>query len=226
MTVRRMGITYNGKDVQAVVFDLDGTFYKIGLFTKIAFLFHNIRHISLFSAHRKVMKELRKIDMGSGEKYFETLFCRISGLTGTERMFVKKWYTSDFRKDFIKALSKNCIKNRTIERVASMLKELNFKTAILSDFGFIEERLDALNIDRTLFNILVSGEEEGALKPQTRPLMKISKVLGVLPENTVLIGDRADTDGAVAENAGMIFIDVKDIGFFEKNLKINISGVN
>jgi FMN phosphatase YigB (HAD superfamily) len=225
MTVKEMAIEFNGKTIKAVIFDLDGTFYRIGFFTKMAFLFHNIRHLTLFSAHRKVMKELRKEDHGSGEKYFDTLFGRISGLTGTEKTNVKKWYLTDFRKDFISALAKNCIKNKSIERVACTLRNLNFKTAVLSDFGFIEERLDALNIDRKLFNVLVSGEEEGALKPQTRPLMKIFGELGVLPENAILIGDRNDTDGAVAENAGMIFINVRNIGAFEKNLKINISGV-
>jgi len=221
-----MGIEYNGKNIQAVVFDLDGTLYRISFLTKMFFVLNNIRHLSLFSAHRKAMKDLRKEDYGSGEKYFDRLFSRISWLTGHEKSIVKKWYLTDFRKDFIGTLAKSCRKNSGVERVAGILKKINFKTAILSDFGFIEERLDALNIDRSLFDVLVSGEEEGALKPQMRPLMKISDRLGVLPENTVMIGDRLDTDKAVAVNAGMTFVDVRKIGLFEKSLKITISGVN
>ncbi|HOB72181.1 MAG TPA: HAD hydrolase-like protein, partial [bacterium] len=125
----------------------------------------------------------------------------------------------------ILTLAKSCKKNKDLERVAGILKKINLKTAILSDFGFIEERLEALNIDRSLFDILVSGEEEGALKPQTRPLIKISEHLAVNTENSVLIGDRDDTDKAVAENTGMVFIDVKNISNLENILKVHISGV-
>ncbi|HOG42490.1 MAG TPA: HAD family hydrolase [bacterium] len=225
MTVKEMGIDLNGKNIEAVVFDLDGTFYNIGFFTKLMFLLHNIRNLSLFSAHRKIMKTLRNEDFGSGEKYFDTLFGRISELTGKNKKNIKGWYLTDFRKDFILTLAKSCKKNKDLERVAGILKKINLKTAILSDFGFIEERLEALNIDRSLFDILVSGEEEGALKPQTRPLIKISEHLAVNTENSVLIGDRDDTDKAVAENTGMVFIDVKNISNLENILKVHISGV-
>ena len=44
MTVRKMGIEYNGKDIQAVVFDLDGTLYRISFLTKMFFVLNNIRH--------------------------------------------------------------------------------------------------------------------------------------------------------------------------------------
>ncbi|HNW15863.1 MAG TPA: hypothetical protein PKM15_04095 [bacterium] len=91
MTVKEMGIDLNGKNIEAVVFDLDGTFYNIGFFTKLMFLLHNIRNLSLFSAHRKIMKTLRNEDFGSGEKYFDTLFGRISELTGKNKKNIKGW---------------------------------------------------------------------------------------------------------------------------------------
>lgn len=216
---RWMEIKYKGKDIKAFVFDLDGTLYKIGFFTKISYVMNNIKHLSFFVAHRKAMKDLRKEDHGSKQVYFEKLFGKMAELTGSGKETIEQWYLNDFRKDFINTLANNFRKNKALESVVGILKGMGFKTAVLSDFGFIEERLEALNIDKHLFNVLVSGEEEGALKPQIRPLMKIADEFGVQPENTVLIGDREDTDGAVAEKAGMEFINVKNIIDLENILK-------
>jgi len=220
-----MGIDFNGKNIEAVVFDLDGTFYEIGSFTKFMFFLCNISNFSLFSAHRSSMSELRKEDFGSGEQYFDTLFDLISKKSGVEKNKVKKWYLNDFRKDFIRTLRKFCRKNKALEKITEVLRSLNVRTAVLSDFGFIEERLDALHIDKELFDVLVSGEEEGALKPQTRPLKKISVFFSVDASNTALIGDRTDTDKMVADRAGMMFIDVRNTGELE-NILNNITGVS
>ena len=48
-----------------------------------------------------------------------------------------------------------------------------------------------------------SAEEMGALKPSARPFIEVARAMGVEPAETLVIGDRADTDGAGAKAAGM-----------------------
>lgn len=217
-----MGIEYSGKQIEAVVFDFDGTLYKISFWTKLLFLLHNLNNISLFFAHRKVMKKLRETDFGSSGKYFSRFFNDISALTGKTTGDIKFWYENCFQRSFVYILEKHCKPSKETVAFLGFLKENNIKTAIFSDYGFISERLRALNLDKNNFDILVSGEEEGVLKPGTRPLKKIAEIFNLMPENIILVGDRPDTDGFVAKNAQMHFIQINELHNFTSKFSNNI----
>jgi FMN phosphatase YigB (HAD superfamily) len=82
--------------------------------------------------------------------------------------------------------------------------------AIYSDYPALKERLEALGLSCGPQVRLYGPENFGAQKPAPRPFKCIARDLGVLPEDTLVIGDRVDTDGFGAIQAGMRFFLLDD----------------
>ena len=71
----------------------------------------------------------------------------------------------------------------------------------------------AVGMDQELvsfFSRIYSTQEFGCLKPAKRAFDEIAKAMAVPPENCLVVGDRADTDGEGARNSGMQFIQISD----------------
>jgi len=80
------------------------------------------------------------------------------------------------------------------------------RTALVSDYP-ARRKLEALGAAQ-LFDVVVAPGELGApvrLKPHPGGALRAAAALGVDPSRCLMIGDRLDTDGKVAENAGMAF---------------------
>jgi len=80
------------------------------------------------------------------------------------------------------------------------------RTALVSDYP-ARRKLEALGAD-TLFDVVVaSGEPDGPqrLKPHPSGVLRAAGSLGIDPSRCLVIGDRADADGAAARSAGMAF---------------------
>ena len=105
-------------------------------------------------------------------------------------------------------LSEKFKARKNINKFLNELKNNNVKLAILSDYGHVEERLDALKINKSLFDIIASNEEYGVLKPSKRPLLDIAEKLKVGCDKVLVVGDRDDTDGEGARLARMHYIKI------------------
>ncbi len=100
----------------------------------------------------------------------------------------------------------------TMFRRRSLLKEIydfratGGRTALVSDYP-ARRKLEALGASK-LFDIVVApGEPDGPLrlKPHPAGVLRAAAALGVDPGRCHMLGDRLDTDGAVAPNAGLAF---------------------
>jgi HAD superfamily hydrolase (TIGR01549 family) len=80
------------------------------------------------------------------------------------------------------------------------------RTALVSDYP-ARKKLAALGAAPLFEVIVASGEPEGPqrLKPHPNGVLRAAKALGVDPARCLVIGDRADADGAAAQTAGMAF---------------------
>ena len=80
------------------------------------------------------------------------------------------------------------------------------RTALVSDYP-ARKKLAALGAAPLFEVIVASGEPEGPqrLKPHPSGVLRAAKALGVDPARCLVIGDRADADGAAAQTAGMAF---------------------
>jgi HAD superfamily hydrolase (TIGR01549 family) len=92
----------------------------------------------------------------------------------------------------------------------SRLRTRGINVGVLSDYARVEERLARLAIDPALFDSLASAESAGALKPAPRPFLEMCSAWGIDPGETLVVGDRFDTDGAAAKSAGMQFLKIGD----------------
>ncbi len=80
------------------------------------------------------------------------------------------------------------------------------RTALVSDYP-AERKVDALGA-RDLFDVIVAnGENHGPrrLKPDPEGYLNAAKLLGISPEQCLVVGDRDDADGEAARAGGMGF---------------------
>ena len=78
--------------------------------------------------------------------------------------------------------------------------------AIYSDYGAVIEKLEALGIDPSLFELKISAPELGALKPSEPCARRVMEMLQADPKTTLFVGDRDEKDGASARSVGARFL--------------------
>jgi phosphoglycolate phosphatase-like HAD superfamily hydrolase len=81
----------------------------------------------------------------------------------------------------------------------------SLRAAVYSDYQFLKERLESLGQYSSPRIPLYGPESFGAQKPAPEPYIRIAADLGIAPEETLVVGDREDTDGLGAFRAGMRF---------------------
>ncbi len=70
------------------------------------------------------------------------------------------------------------------------------------------DKLEALGIDPSPFDLLISAPELGALKPSEPCVRCVMEMLGAKPETTLFVGDRDEKDGASARAVGAKFLKI------------------
>lgn len=187
----------------ALIFDLDGTLYNK---KNIAFYTMAIqwKNLHILNNANKIRKGLKGIDFENAESYYEKFYSSIAKETSRSVDFIEKWYQHSFYPGFVSILKK---KYRAQKNLIEILKAMKGKLplAVLSDYAFVGERLEALGISPDFFDITASSEDFGALKPSARSLEHIASEFGIPCGNVLVVGDRTDTDGKAAEMAGMMF---------------------
>ncbi|MEM0143438.1 MAG: HAD family hydrolase [Candidatus Parvarchaeum sp.] len=100
------------------------------------------------------------------------------------------------------------------ESVLQTLKKRGKKLGLLTDTdvkpGLKKQRLDRLSFTKLFDAILIAGETIPQRKNSPIPFLELSRMLGVKPVDTIVIGDRMDADIDNAKEAGMkaILIDM------------------
>lgn len=201
------------QSIRAVVFDLDGTLYPKSAVKKqmIFRLFFSIRKLKKYNDCRKrfsgrdfgdheSMKQAMLADLSRGHR-----FCSRDRV----RRSWSRWLTKQYYPTLLAAVAKADARPGVVE-LLDHLKGNGLRLAVVSDYGFVRERLESLGFDSGKFDYLLGTEEIGAMKPAPRISRLIAERLSVAPEKTLVIGDRADTDQALASGSGMLFLGVTD----------------
>ena len=77
--------------------------------------------------------------------------------------------------------------------------------AVYSDYGCVREKLEALHIDASQFEVLVDAPSLGLLKPSAKAAQRVLEMLNAKPETTLFVGDRDEKDGESARAVGAKF---------------------
>lgn len=200
--------------IKAVAFDVDGTLYpRMGMVLSVIPIFLRFPVFTInFNSVRKAIRKIRPI------KNFRELQARLLAkkLKKPEekiRILIDEIIYDRWENSFEKIKPYPGIKDLVIQ-----LKNKNIKLAILSDFP-VKRKIKFLNILKK-WDVAFCSEETDYLKPNPEPFKKLSKALGILPENILYVGDdyQYDIEGAARVGMKTAYLSRKKI----KNSKADI----
>ncbi|NLM00717.1 MAG: HAD family hydrolase [Treponema sp.] len=192
-------------EIKGIIFDFDGTLYDFSNLPQnlIKSRFSDIFRIK---ADRDVRRELKGHDFGSPEAYFKSYYAGISKKTKNDERFIRRWHKKIYTTLLRRVLRKFYKPYECVEEIFKLLESKEIKTAIYSDYFDVEGRMRALGLSKHICKNIYSAEMFGALKPSIRPFLHIANDLKLNPNEILVIGDRDDTDGKGAFDAGMKFL--------------------
>ena len=203
---------------EVVFFDLDGTLYEnrelkwrmpLSAFGGPGAL----RNLRLMAAERGCRRTIARGPQGLAG--YDTLFSLMSSKTGVPAEQVREWFNGWYMPLMVRQIARHCKPREGVVARIETLRREGVRVAILSDYGFIREKLDALGIDPGLFEVLLDAPSLGGFKPFADVFRAACQRLGCAPQNAIMVGDRPDTDGG-SEAVGVRFRNIKDIMSKEK----------
>jgi putative hydrolase of the HAD superfamily len=183
--------------VKAVGFDVDGTLYPSYqmVFSAITSFLNAPRLMFKFA---EVRREIREITYDGDLRDMQAnLMARKLGVDQEtakrriERELYRRWERS-FR--FIRPFS-------GVRETLLSLRRSGYLLAALSDFP-VEDKLRYLGVE-DIFDLAMSSEETGYLKPHEVPFLHLARRLGVAPEEVLYVGNSAEYDVQGAGSVGM-----------------------
>jgi len=194
------------RNIKGIIFDFDGTLYDN---VNFAFYLISANPFDVFRIHRErlVRSRFAGRDFLSQENYNRAFFWEMGKRSIKSPEKLKVWYFNKYMPRMIRVI-KNHYKPRP--GIPELLKQMESSTcsvkgAVYSDYPVLEERMKALGLSISQKVPLYGPESFGAQKPAVRPFLQIAKNMGLKPEEVLVIGDREETDGLGAFNAGMHF---------------------
>ena len=195
---------------EVVFFDLDGTLYEnrelkwrmpLSAFGGPGAL----RNLRLMAAERGCRRTIARGPQGLAG--YDTLFSLMSAKTGVPAEQVREWFSGWYMPLMVRQIARHCKpREGVVERIETLRRE-GVRVAILSDYGFIREKLDALGIDPGLFEALLDAPSLGGFKPSPDVFRAACQCLYCAPQDAIMVGDRPDTDGG-SEAVGVRFINI------------------
>lgn len=192
-------------ETKVVVFDLDGTLYnKKGLVKHM--MFSALFEWRMMLKERKTRKRLRGIWTGNKESFYRLYFQTMATRCLFSIDYAQWWYNTRYMPLMVKVLKKYYCPAEWVIPFVSQCKLLGIRLVVLSDYGHTKEKLQALGMECSLFDWVISAPELGGLKPASQLMACVAAKMGVQPYQCLVIGDRDDTDGELARSVNAPFV--------------------
>ena len=196
------------KTYKLVIFDLDGTLYdKRGL--SLRMVLHAPFDIRKMQAERKTRANMKGVWLGDDSSFYYVYFQRIAERLHGSAEQVKHWYENRYMPLMVRMIGQHQPLGRWVIPFIEECQQKGIKMVVLSDYGFAKEKLQALGLTPSLFDWVVSAPELGGLKPAVELMKRVAEQMGMAVEDCLVIGDRDDTDGEMAQRSGAQFRKVK-----------------
>ena len=190
--------------IRLVVFDLDGTMYdKKGLACRM--FFAAFRDWRLMLAERRTRKLLRGQWFENEDRFYDAYFKTMTTICNLSTDKLQTWYFDRYMPLMVELIRKKHRPSEWLANFINICKENSVQLVVLSDYGHVAEKLDALGVDKKHFDWLISAPELGGLKPAPQILLQILEREKIAPEQCLVVGDREDTDGQLAQSVGAFF---------------------
>ena len=190
--------------VDLVVLDLDGTLYN-KRHLSLRMVMHALCDIRKMQAERHTRANMKGTYLGNKESFYATYFLRLSQMLNTSADSIQYWYEKRYMPQMVRLIGKHHHAGDWVMPFIQQCRSQGIKLVVLSDYGHAEDKLQALGLSPTLFDWVVSAPDLGGLKPAPQLLHQVAQQMGVTVEKCLIIGDREDTDGAMARATGAQF---------------------
>jgi FMN phosphatase YigB (HAD superfamily) len=193
--------------IKGVVFDLDGTLYTakfLGL-TIATGLLGELALLRKLFVVRNCERHKTYPNLSAFKAGFAETFSKIAKIPPDRAL---DWYESRFMSRFTFAIAKRGKRRSGVVALLEHLKTNGIRLAVVSDFGAVPARLEAIGISPKLFDIALGAEAFGVMKPSGKPFLSIAESWQIPIENILLIGDREDHDQKSATLAGAKFVGI------------------
>lgn len=187
-----------------IVFDLDGTLYAKPRMA-LRMVCNAPKDWKLMLAERKTRKQLRGKWFGDEDTFYQTYFQTMATFCSATPEQLRTWYFDRYMPLMVSVIGKYYKPVDWLGAFVEDCKKRGVRLVVLSDYGHTHEKLRALNINENLFDWVVSAPELGGLKPAPEVLKNVLEKMQVAADQSLVIGDREDTDGALALSVGVAF---------------------
>ena len=193
-------------NIRGIIFDFDGTLFDNALIAFYLIAAYPPDALRLWK-ERLVRKRFAGCDYASAEEYHQAFFTALGKycLCSPER--IRNWYFNRYMPRMARVLKKHYEPRPGAQELFRRFAQMSpnaLRLAVYSDYPLLKERIEALGLYPG--GIPLYGPESfGAQKPAAGPFLRIAADLGVRPEEVLVVGDRTETDGLGAFNAGMRF---------------------
>ena len=196
-----MGISGHNTSIKAVAFDLDGTFYPNYRFY-IRNILKFLLHPFFYTAFIKVRRILHSFQYDQAQilPFYDRQASLLADYLGKEPGIIRK------KADILiygglKKLFSGVKLFPHLKEVLSSFREAGLRLAVLSDFP-PDEKLSILGLD-SFFDVVISSEETGALKPSGIPFSALIGQLALEPGEIIYVGNSMRFDVEGSKSAGM-----------------------
>lgn len=186
-------------DFDAVVFDVDGTLYENRhmYLRSLPFAVRHPRLIAAFSAVRRRIRKLRPID-----DFYRLQAELLAEELGKEPQEARRLIDATVYRKW-ESLLDGIPLSPGVEALLHYLREdTQLKLGVLSDFP-IERKLRLIGLENG-WDVTLSSEEIGYLKPNPEPFEEVAGRLGTPPERVLYVGNSYRYDVLGSKAIGML----------------------
>jgi FMN phosphatase YigB (HAD superfamily) len=155
---------------------------------------------------RNTRKQLRGAWTGDKESFYHLYFETMAAGCLFSADYAQWWYNTRYMPLMVKVLQKYYQPAEWVIPFVSQCRQLGIRLVVLSDYGHTKEKLQALGLECSLFDWVISAPELGGLKPASQLMACVAAKMGVQPHQCLVIGDRDDTDGELARSFNAPFV--------------------
>lgn len=195
-------------ETKVVILDLDGTLYnKRGL--AFYMVMNDLLEVPLLLNERRVRKGLRGVWLGTKDAYYNAFYHRMVSKRPYSESFIRWWYNTCYMPLMVNEIRKHYRLQKWVRPFVEDCHKIGVRVVVLSDYECVREKLAALGAEDIQFDWVVSAPELGGLKPAPQLIDKVTEYMKVKSEQCFVIGDRDDTDGALARTMQVPYFLVK-----------------
>lgn len=190
--------------LRGVIFDLDGTLYESRHFP-LRLIMADPLHIGMLAAERKCRKRLSDRHFDKASDYYDVLFTAMGKGSPERTERCRKWFYGRYMPEQVRIIRDKFGPRPQLKEFIGRLRGQGYKVAVLSDYCFTTEKLEAIGLSPADFDAVRESPALGGLKPRAEVFLNACKALGTAPSETLMIGDKTSKDGG-SLRAGLQFI--------------------